>query len=223
MSAVFDRPGAGSGPNAGRHTSLAGAVAWAALVLAGCSTPVRDRVVLLPQADGRPSAVVVSPRDAGAAAASGTAVRLDKPYASAELQGSRLQPVQSDADTTRQRYGALIDALPMRPQRFTVRFETNSNTLTADTAPVLDRVIAAMRQVPAAELVVTGHTDRVGTLDANDRLSLARAAAVRDLLVAAGVPAQAVSVAGRGEREPEVDTPDEVAEPRNRRVEIKLR
>ena len=46
---------------------------------------------------------------------------------------------------------------------------------------------------------------------------------MRDLLVAAGVPAESVSVAGRGEREPVVATADEVAEARNRRVEIKLR
>ncbi|HOG02834.1 MAG TPA: flagellar motor protein MotB, partial [Accumulibacter sp.] len=38
-----------------------------------------------------------------------------------------------------------------------------------------------------------------------------------------GVPRDAISVAGRGEREPVVVTADEVAEPRNRRVDIKLR
>jgi len=38
-----------------------------------------------------------------------------------------------------------------------------------------------------------------------------------------GVPRARISVAGRGEREPEVPTADEVAEPRNRRVEINVR
>jgi len=41
--------------------------------------------------------------------------------------------------------------------------------------------------------------------------------------VKAGVAADRISVAGRGEREPLVPTADEVAEPRNRRVEINVR
>ena len=57
----------------------------------------------------------------------------------------------------------------------------------------------------------------------NLRLSLRRAAAVRELLVGAGVAREAISVVGRGEHEPAAITDDEVAEALNRRVEIKLR
>jgi outer membrane protein OmpA-like peptidoglycan-associated protein len=46
---------------------------------------------------------------------------------------------------------------------------------------------------------------------------------VRRALLARGIPAQDVSVVGRGEREPLVATGDNVAEPRNRRVEIYVR
>ena len=53
-------------------------------------------------------------------------------------------------------------------------------------------------------------------------LSLRRARKIRDDMVKLGVPAQ-IQVAGRGEREPLVATEDEVAEPRNRRVEISVR
>jgi outer membrane protein OmpA-like peptidoglycan-associated protein len=73
------------------------------------------------------------------------------------------------------------------------------------------------------EIVVIGHTDRVGTLEYNDKLSLKRADVVRAALVAAGVPPGQIDIAGRGEREPAVATPDEIAEPRNRRVEIMVR
>jgi len=88
---------------------------------------------------------------------------------------------------------------------------------------VVAEMRSALAALPAAEVVVTGHTDRVGSVEANDRLSLARAEAVRDLLVAAGVARSAVTAVGRGEREPAVPTADEVAEARNRRVEIKIR
>jgi outer membrane protein OmpA-like peptidoglycan-associated protein len=46
---------------------------------------------------------------------------------------------------------------------------------------------------------------------------------VRDELVKVGIAADRIRVEGRGEREPLVPTPDEVAEPRNRRVEISVR
>jgi OOP family OmpA-OmpF porin len=77
--------------------------------------------------------------------------------------------------------------------------------------------------LPAGEAVVVGHTDRVGALEANDRLSLQRAALVRDMLVSAGIAPEAITVVGRGERAPAFMSADEVAEARNRRVEIKLR
>jgi len=74
-----------------------------------------------------------------------------------------------------------------------------------------------------AEVVVIGHTDRMGSDDFNDALSRKRAEIVAARLIASGVPAGRVSVAARGEREPLIPTADEVPEPRNRRVEIKVR
>ena len=88
---------------------------------------------------------------------------------------------------------------------------------------LVGRERTALAALPAAEVVITGHTDRVGAVEANDRLSLARAEAVREILVAGGLARSAITVAGRGEREPAVATADEVAEARNRRVEIKIR
>ncbi len=76
---------------------------------------------------------------------------------------------------------------------------------------------------PAPEIVVVGHTDRVGSLAYNDALSLRRAERVRAQLVQVGIPNDQISVAGRGEREPLKATEDEVAEPLNRRVEITVR
>jgi outer membrane protein OmpA-like peptidoglycan-associated protein len=51
---------------------------------------------------------------------------------------------------------------------------------------------------------------------------LKRAAAVREVLLAVGVPEKLIEMAGRGEREPLIPTDDEIAEPRNRRVEINV-
>ena len=195
-------------------------MACALALVAGCAEVPKpplasDRVILLPQRDGSPSAVEVS---------MGTQrVLLDQPYAVAERLGAELRPARTDAAEVQRRYGAVLAAQPAPPQRFVVQFEPNGSRLTRAAAEVLDQLRAALAVRPGADLVVTGHTDRVGSVEANDRLSLQRAEAVRDMLVAAGVPREAISVAGRGEREPAVATADEVAEARNRRVEIKLR
>lgn len=184
-------------------------------LLGGCAAVVSDRIILLPQADGRPSAVEVT--------AGSQTLRLDQPYATAELRDGRLTPATTTAEAVRATYGALLAQQPARPRSFTVQFESNGNRLAAGAEAVLTEMRAALAVLPAAEVVITGHTDRVGSVEANDRLSLARAEAVRDILAAAGVPRSAMSVAGRGEREPVVPTADEVAEARNRRVEIKIR
>jgi outer membrane protein OmpA-like peptidoglycan-associated protein len=189
-------------------------------LLAGCAAPpapvvTQDRVILLPQADGSPSAVEVI--------AGGQRLLLDRPFASAELRNGSLAAAQTDAQAVRLAYGALLDQQPARPRSFTVQFEANGNRLAPSAEPVISAMRAALAALPAAEVVITGHTDRVGSVEANDRLSLVRAETVREILVAAGLARAGITVVGRGEREPVVPTADEVAEARNRRVEIKIR
>lgn len=174
-----------------------------------------DRVVLLPESDGKAGAVVLK-----------TAVDeqlLDTAYAGAQVdaKGAIVRVTESEA-SVRARYGALLAAQPPRPQSFILYFATGTD-LTPESQRTLEQIKSALAGRPAPELAVIGHSDRVGTLESNDALSLKRATAVRDMLTAAGLRAAVMEVAGRGEREPLVPTADEVAEPRNRRVEINIR
>lgn len=67
----------------------------------------------------------------------------------------------------------------------------------------LDALAARVLATPGVEAVhVIGHSDRIGRDAANVELSRKRAAAVRDHLVAAGVPADLVTAVGRGSVEP---------------------
>lgn len=192
----------------------------AALLLSACAQLPHERVILLPKPDGSGSGAVLVAKRAGGQQQQ---LLLAEPYAQADASESGLNLSRNDAASVRRDYGELLAMQPMRPRIFVVQFASNSNQLTADTAPVLAEVRAALGRQEAGELIVIGHTDSVGTMEANDKLSLARANSVRDLLIEQGVAAQAISVAGRGEREPLVATADEQAEARNRRVEIKLR
>jgi len=98
-----------------------------------------------------------------------------------------------------------------------------TDELNPKAARAIDRVVAEVAARPSPEIAVVGHTDFVGSDQYNDTLSLQRAHRVRDLLVQRGIPANVIQSAGRGKREPMVQAPDDVAEPRNRRVEIIVR
>ena len=80
-----------------------------------------------------------------------------------------------------------------------------------------------IKRRPEPDMLVTGHADNVGSDAFNDKLSLARAERMRELLTGRGIPPDRIQVAGRGKREPLVNTRDGVAEERNRRVEINVR
>ncbi len=180
-------------------------------LLAGCAS---ERVILLPAADGRASAVVVK-------TAQGERL-LDRPYAATLREGGRDQAYQSSAQEVQQRFAPALAAQPKAAQRFILYFQEGSDSLVAESEKQLVQVLDEIKQRSAAEVLVTGHTDRVGSIPANDALSLKRAAVVREALLGVGVPEKLVETSGRGEREPLVPTADEVAEPLNRRVEISV-
>lgn len=69
-----------------------------------------------------------------------------------------------------------------------------------------NKIVAGMKAHPEVEkLLVTGHTDRIGTAKYNQKLSERRANAVKDYLVKQGVAADRISAVGKGESEPNPD------------------
>ena len=187
------------------------------LAIAIIQSQPTSSVVLLPDADGKTGALVVT--------AEGKEQLVSSSYGSASVNRmGNIHVATGDAALVQQRYGAALAARPATPVSFTVFFEFGS---AVDIAPVfqptLEKLKAAIVSYPAAEVTVIGHTDRVGSLESNDVLSLQRAQTVRDLILQSGIQPLALEVAGRGEREPLVPTADEVPEAQNRRVEINLR
>ena len=108
------------------------------------------------------------------------------------------------------------------PKPFIVLFAFDSANLDGAGNRVIDDAVATAERLGITDFSVTGHTDRAGAEEYNLALSLQRADAVRDALVARGVKATGISVGGRGEAEAAVPTADGVRERANRRVEIIL-
>jgi OOP family OmpA-OmpF porin len=104
-----------------------------------------------------------------------------------------------------------------------VFFDFDRSTITPAAQDIINTVVSDFRRNNAAGVSVVGHTDTSGAPAYNQRLSERRATAVRDALVRGGVPANAVTTAGRGEEQPLIATGDGVREPSNRRAEIRFR
>jgi OOP family OmpA-OmpF porin len=106
------------------------------------------------------------------------------------------------------------------PKSYLVFFDFDSSQLTADARSIVATAAADALAGGSPRLDVTGHTDRSGSDAYNQALSIRRATAVQDALIADGVPAEIIVIRGAGEAEPLVPTADGVREPQNRRVEI---
>lgn len=173
----------------------------------------QETVVVLPGPDGKVGTVVVQRGE--------TRQVLNQPYA-ASRSGEK-EVAQLSAAEVRDSFGGTLQALPARPTAFVLHFITGTDELTAESKAELQSVLGALKERPLPDVLVIGHTDTVGDAAVNDRLSAQRAETVKGFLVDIGIPAERIRTAGRGEREPLIQTADEVDEPRNRRVEINVR
>ena len=128
----------------------------------------------------------------------------------------------SDAEVQRI-FGDALAALPPPPRRFVLNFRFESDELTDEARGLVPDILRVVGASPFANVVVTGHTDTMGTHQANYELGLKRADMIRNLLIAAGLDALQIEASSLGETDLLVRTADETAEPRNRRVDITVR
>jgi outer membrane protein OmpA-like peptidoglycan-associated protein len=153
-------------------------------------------------------------------------VELSEARASTRVVGRKVAPTApvalSEADAGRL-FGDVLASLPPAPQHFTVNFEFDSDEPTADSRAQLPQILSVVKGRPFPEVSVVGHTDTIGTRTSNIMLGMRRAELIRKLLIEAGLDASLIEIASHGEADLLVPTADEVAEPRNRRVEITVR
>ena len=185
------------------------------VLLSACSTR-QELVVLLPGEDGEVGTVAI-------AGPQRTTI-LDTPRGSATIdtKGRVKKDTLSEEDINRT-FAEALAAQPPRALSFTLYFFEKSTRIVPGSRATLAALFAEVAKRQAVEVEITGHTDRVGKVQDNDRLSAERAEAIRDVLIKHGLRAHFVRAVGRGEREPLIPTPDEQDEPQNRRVEVIVR
>ena len=185
--------------------------------IAGPARPGQDLIVLLPDSDTKSTG------------AAGVSNPLGSVNLAAERDAARVTtgtaPVLtkiSEADVQKI-FGEALSALPPAPQRFTLFFRFESDELTEQSQALIPEILAAVKQHAVQDVVVIGHTDTMGTQQANYGLGLKRAMMIRNILVTAGLNGSTIEATSVGELDPLVKTADETPEPRNRRVDIAVR
>jgi outer membrane protein OmpA-like peptidoglycan-associated protein len=197
----------------------------AVAIATGCG-PKR---IALPVRPGQSLTVVLPDSDTGS---TGDA-RVSNPFGSVELAEERhaalataiSRPVfgKLSAADVKNIFGDALSALPPPPQQFTLFFRFESDALTDRSQALIPTILTAVKEHAVQDVVVIGHTDTMGTQQANYALGLKRAITVRNLLMDAGLDGSTIDVTSVGELDLLVKTADETPEPRNRRVDIAVR
>ena len=117
---------------------------------------------------------------------------------------------------------APVAKAPEVQRAFQVFFDFNKADITAAAAHVIQQASDSVKAGHMTQINVTGHTDTVGSAKYNLALSEHRAAAVKQQLIADGVPDTEIATSGVGKSGLLVPTADGVREPQNRRAEIVL-
>ena len=99
-------------------------------------------------------------------------------------------------------------------------FATNKTYILPQSEAAMANLANFLLMNPSVTIHITGHTDAVGTDEANQILSEGRANAVRNDLIKRGVAAERMTAEGKGEKEPVADNDTEEGRQLNRRVEF---
>jgi len=197
-----------------RHLVRALLVAAFSSMVASCAIQ-SGTVVLLPDKDGKDTALIVKQRQGE--------VTLADPYGATKLTNEGPKAYRSSQEEVQAEFGDALAARPVAPVQFTLYFVEGKDELTEESRQAVNAVFVEIAKRPVPDVLVIGHTDAVGTDQVNDKLSRDRADFIRAGLIQSGIAPENIVAIGRGKRELFVPTADGVAHPRNRRVEIVVR
>lgn len=187
------------------------------LLLSGCAGQ-NSLIVLLPE-DGKATGEVTVVNSLGSQV-------LNKPWQAVEIPGGDSQPTVPavmDETAVQGAFAEVLTAMPEPAVHYILYFKLNSTILTPVSQLLLPEVLKAVNRRHPAQLSVVGHTDTMGTAEYNYKLGLLRAEAVTCLLKSLGAAPAIIDTSSHGKSDLLVKTGDQIAEQRNRRVEITVR
>ena len=182
-------------------------------LLAACAPS--SYLVLMPEEDGTIGTVQVSQ--------GGQQTTLSAAHEGVVLGKADLTAVELSEGRISKDFAGALAAQPRTPRTFLLYFEPGGTVLTEESAALVADIQQALRERPAPDVSIIGHTDRAGDDAINETLALERANTVNGLLGDVLQPALDVTIDSHGERNPLVPTDDGVEEARNRRVEVTIR
>ncbi len=159
-------------------------------------------------------------RGAGTGAAIGAALGAGGGY----LWSQRMQEQKATMEQATQGTGVSVTQTADNQLKLDIpsdiSFDTGRYDIKPSLRPILDRFATTLNHNPVSTVTIIGHTDSTGSDAVNGPLSVNRADATRDYLVARGVAMNRIAIDGRGSREPVADNNSNAGRAMNRRVEI---
>lgn len=153
-------------------------------------------------------------------------VTLDEPYTATSLSLPSQQPLPSqkvDPAMINQKYGDILEALPKKPVSTLFYFEEGSTRLTPDSSEKVSLLIQLIKDREPCVVDIIGHSDTQGDAQVNYALALKRAETVKSFLDEKEAQIKQMTLQSFGESDLLIPTADNVAEPKNRRVEVIVR
>jgi outer membrane protein OmpA-like peptidoglycan-associated protein len=175
-------------------------------------------VVLLPGPDGKTGQIVVYNE--------GGSRVISEPEQATEIHSATVapsEPFKMKIENINDDFGEALSALPSPPIHFILYFHTGTTILTEESRKLLAKILPEVSSRKTTDVSVVGHTDTEGTRKMNQQLGMERAMEIKKLLVSQGIDPRIIEVTSHGEGNLLIKTPDDVPEPRNRRVEVILR
>jgi outer membrane protein OmpA-like peptidoglycan-associated protein len=198
------------------HLKIGGFCLLIVMIFTGCGP--KSQFIVMPDPTGKVGKVEVVTQKGSQT--------LDQPWQSTEVTSIDQMPGEPkilDENRVREMFKDALEARPETPVTSLIYFKSGGTEITADSQQMIREVLKVIKTRNIHEISVSGHTDSVGSFEFNRALSLNRARVVASILISQGVKKEIIEITYHGKENPLIPTPDGVAEPRNRRVEITIR
>jgi outer membrane protein OmpA-like peptidoglycan-associated protein len=177
----------------------------------------KDIFVLLPDQDGKVGEITIS-NGVGS-------TTLSKANQSAEVSSTHVstQTTILSQKEIQKEFHDTLQAIPGTADQYILYFTPGTTDLTKESWSKLPLILKRVKERLPCEISIIGHADTQASSEYNLSLALQRAVHVKNKLLAIGVPRELLEVSSHGENDPMIPTADNVAEPKNRRVELFIR